>query len=101
MKRNQETPRYIIRAKCINFQTKSIEWNFLGEGRKNTNLQREVNHMNHSILYGANKHIAHLQSLYSDAVLIDQRNMNEVSSYKAPMFSVLPAKSDFSIPQIK
>ncbi len=93
MKRKNENSRFVIKASCVDFKNKCVRWDFIASGNKNSDLEKEVDAMNYSILYGQNHHLTPFQSLYSNAKLFDQRNnkMKIVKEYKAPMFKEIPA----------
>lgn len=85
---------YRLELRCLNFQTRQNEWQTFGLMSKDIkptekDVKRWRDDMNQSIINGVNKHINHLQSLFSDARLFDQRTWEMVVFYKAPAFEVI------------
>lgn len=85
---------YALKLSCINFQTKRLEWHTFGLMAKDIkptekSVKQWRDKMNKSIMNGVNNHINHLQSLYSNAFLIDQRTNQTLVAYQAPMFEVI------------
>jgi len=74
-------------AKCRRWQSFGLMANQIKPTEKDVKRYRDA--MNQSIINGSNKHLNSSQSLYSNAVLTDQRTGKVVVKYTAPMFEVI------------
>lgn len=84
---------YRLELKYVSFTHKAIRWQTFGLMAKDikptqTGIKAYRDAMNQSLLNGSNTHLNKLQSLYSDAILINQKTGEKIE-YKAPMFEVI------------
>jgi len=85
---------YKLELSFVDFNAKCKRWQSFGlMARDIKPTERDVKRyrdaMNESLINGSNKHLRQFQSMYSNAVLTDQRNGQIVVRYNAPMFETL------------
>jgi len=85
---------YKLELSFVNFNSRRKEWQTFGlmasdikPNEKDVKRYRDA--MNESLMNGSNKHLSSSQSLYSNAILTDQRTGEVVVKYNAPMFEVI------------
>lgn len=90
------TPKYVIYLSCISFINKRKElhrfaWKYKQHGKPTEkNAKRFRDDMNKSIESGNNTHLNGSQSLYSNAIIKENRfNGVIIAQYTSPMFEVI------------
>lgn len=90
-----KTPKYRIELTCISFVNKrkekhSFAWDYKQDGKPSADAVKNfVRKMNQSIINGHNQHLQKLQSLYSNAFIVDQKTGTNKAEYIAPMFETI------------
>jgi hypothetical protein len=87
------TCTYRLELKYISFTQKRVLWQSFGLMRKDikptqAGIKKYRDDLNNSIINGCNSHLNSSQSLFSDAILINQKTGERIE-YKAPMFEVI------------